>query len=283
MARRAARAAGRNDGRVHDQRHDGQLHGPRRRAPCGPATRRLGRRRGRSRGRPADPRHRRRGRPCLAVARPPLRRARPWPGRTHPDRRRGPDGPRGAGRRAARSFGADHRLRAARRGEHRRARSDRPDRRDRPRPPERVAPCRRRIRPVGRGKPAPAPPRRRASRTPTPGRPTPTSGSTCPYDGGIVFVRDGAAHRAAMGAAAAYLPPAPGQERDPMDWVPEMSRRGRGFAIYAAIRELGADGIAALVERCCDLARRMARRLANAPRRPHRQRGRPQPGPRGGR
>jgi glutamate/tyrosine decarboxylase-like PLP-dependent enzyme len=83
-----------------------------------------------------------------------------------------------------------------------------------------------------------------------------------PYDGGLVFVRDGAAHRAAMGAAAAYLPPAPGQERDPFDWVPEMSRRGRAFPVYATIRELGAEGIAALVERCSDLAARMARRLS---------------------
>jgi glutamate/tyrosine decarboxylase-like PLP-dependent enzyme len=86
-----------------------------------------------------------------------------------------------------------------------------------------------------------------------------------PYDGGLAFVRDGAAHRASMGAAAAYLPPAPGQERDPFDWVPEMSRRGRGFVIYAALRELGADGVAAVVERCSDLAVRMARRLASRP------------------
>jgi glutamate/tyrosine decarboxylase-like PLP-dependent enzyme len=87
-----------------------------------------------------------------------------------------------------------------------------------------------------------------------------------PYDGGLAFVRDGAAHRASMGAAAAYLPPAPGQERDPFDWVPEMSRRGRAFPVYAAIRELGAEGIAALVERSSDLATRMARRLAAHPR-----------------
>jgi glutamate/tyrosine decarboxylase-like PLP-dependent enzyme len=86
-----------------------------------------------------------------------------------------------------------------------------------------------------------------------------------PYDSGLVFVLDGAAHRAATSASAAYLPPAPGQERDPMDWVPEMSRRARGFVIYAAIRELGADGIAELVERSCDLATRMARRLATQP------------------
>jgi len=39
--------------------------------------------------------------------------------------------------------------------------------------------------------------------------------------------------------------------RDPFDWSPEWSRRGRGVPTYAAIRELGRTGIADLVERCC--------------------------------
>jgi glutamate/tyrosine decarboxylase-like PLP-dependent enzyme len=86
-----------------------------------------------------------------------------------------------------------------------------------------------------------------------------------PYDCGLIFVRDAAAHRAAMGVAAAYLPPASGQERDPFEWVPELSRRARGFTVYAAIRQLGSDGIAAMVERCCDLASRMARHLVDQP------------------
>jgi glutamate/tyrosine decarboxylase-like PLP-dependent enzyme len=86
-----------------------------------------------------------------------------------------------------------------------------------------------------------------------------------PYDCGFAFVRDAAAHRAAMGVAAAYLPPAPGQERDPFDYVPEMSRRARGVAVWAALRSLGRDGVAELVERCCGLARRMAERLAAEP------------------
>jgi glutamate/tyrosine decarboxylase-like PLP-dependent enzyme len=86
-----------------------------------------------------------------------------------------------------------------------------------------------------------------------------------PYDAGIVFVRDGAAHRASMGLAAAYLPPAPGQERDPFEYVPEMSRRARAFPIYAAIRSLGASGIAEMVERDTEIASRIARRLANHP------------------
>jgi glutamate/tyrosine decarboxylase-like PLP-dependent enzyme len=86
-----------------------------------------------------------------------------------------------------------------------------------------------------------------------------------PYDSGFAFVRDAAAHRAAMSGSAAYLPQAPDATRDPWDYVPELSRRARGFATYAAIRELGAAGIAALVERDHDLARRMAARLADHP------------------
>ena len=86
-----------------------------------------------------------------------------------------------------------------------------------------------------------------------------------PYDSGFVFVRDGAAHHAAMGVAAAYLPPAPGQEREPFDWVPELSRRGRGFATYAALRQLGSAGVADMIDRGCDMATRIARGLASEP------------------
>ncbi len=86
-----------------------------------------------------------------------------------------------------------------------------------------------------------------------------------PYDSGLAFVRDAAALRAAMGVAAAYLPPAPGAERDPFDYVPEMSRRARGFTIYAAIRSLGRSGIAEIVERNCRVAREIADGLAVMP------------------
>src|SRR2546427_5552713 len=54
-------------------------------------------------------------------------------------------------------------------------------------------------------------------------------------------------------------------EHDNCDWVPEASRRARGFTVYAALRFLGRKGIAELVDRCCRLARRMAERLASDP------------------
>jgi glutamate/tyrosine decarboxylase-like PLP-dependent enzyme len=86
-----------------------------------------------------------------------------------------------------------------------------------------------------------------------------------PFDSGLVIVADSAAHRAAMTANAAYLVKSADQRRDPLDWVPEFSRRARGFAVYAALRALGRDGVAALVDRCCDLAQHAATRLAAAP------------------
>jgi glutamate/tyrosine decarboxylase-like PLP-dependent enzyme len=39
-----------------------------------------------------------------------------------------------------------------------------------------------------------------------------------------------------------------------MDWNPEWSRRARGFPVYAAIRQLGRDGVAKMIERCCACA-----------------------------
>lgn len=82
-----------------------------------------------------------------------------------------------------------------------------------------------------------------------------------PYDSGIAIVADSAAHRAAMTLSAAYLEQTAGAERDAIDWVPEFSRRARGFPIYAAIRFLGRRGVADLVDRCCSHAERFARLL----------------------
>lgn len=82
-----------------------------------------------------------------------------------------------------------------------------------------------------------------------------------PYDSGYAIVADPAAHVAALApAAGAYIQYA-AVERDPFNFVPEYSRRARGFATYAAIRELGREGIAAMIERCCTVASRMADRL----------------------
>ncbi len=87
-----------------------------------------------------------------------------------------------------------------------------------------------------------------------------------PYDCGAVAVADPQAHRAAMALDAAYLARPDASERSNSDWVPEASRRARGFAVYAALRALGRSGVADLVDRCCALARRMAAALEADPR-----------------
>jgi glutamate/tyrosine decarboxylase-like PLP-dependent enzyme len=85
-----------------------------------------------------------------------------------------------------------------------------------------------------------------------------------PYDSGIVVVRDAGAHHAAMTLGAAYYVETEGGERDPYNWVPESSRRARGFAVYAALRSLGRTGLADLLEGSCSIARRMADGLRGA-------------------
>jgi glutamate/tyrosine decarboxylase-like PLP-dependent enzyme len=85
-----------------------------------------------------------------------------------------------------------------------------------------------------------------------------------PYDCGYVFCAHPDDHAAAMGLSAAYLVgQGAGGIRNPSDFVPESSRRARGFATWAAIRQLGQQGVAELVERCCSLARRFASGLDN--------------------
>ncbi len=84
-----------------------------------------------------------------------------------------------------------------------------------------------------------------------------------PYDCGIAFVRDAEALRAAMAITAEYLPTA-SEYRNPSDYTPELSRRGRGVEVWAALRFLGREGVADLVARTCKHARRFAEGLTGA-------------------
>jgi len=70
-----------------------------------------------------------------------------------------------------------------------------------------------------------------------------------PYDTGLAIVRDAAALRAAMGMHGAYL--IHDELGEPFDKVPEISRRGRAFPVWAVLRSLGRSGVAELVERLC--------------------------------
>ncbi|KAB1908412.1 aspartate aminotransferase family protein [Micromonospora sp. AMSO1212t] len=84
-----------------------------------------------------------------------------------------------------------------------------------------------------------------------------------PYDTAFAFCARPDVHAAAMSYAAAYLVGSGGVPAG-ADLTAESSRRARGFAVWAGLRELGRDGVAALVERCCALARRFADGLTAA-------------------
>jgi glutamate/tyrosine decarboxylase-like PLP-dependent enzyme len=79
-----------------------------------------------------------------------------------------------------------------------------------------------------------------------------------PYDCGLAICAHPEDHYRAMAVHADYLPESARGRRDGVDWTPEFSRRARGTALYAALRFLGRDGIAALVDGCCAAARRFA-------------------------
>jgi glutamate/tyrosine decarboxylase-like PLP-dependent enzyme len=85
-----------------------------------------------------------------------------------------------------------------------------------------------------------------------------------PYDSGFVFVAHPEAHRNAMSYEASYILHNE-QVREQKDWNPDWSRRGRGVASYAALRQLGRDGVAALIEGCCDAARSLVTGIAALP------------------
>ena len=81
-----------------------------------------------------------------------------------------------------------------------------------------------------------------------------------PYDCGLAIVRDRAALRAAMGMHGDYL--IHDVAGEPLDKVPEISRRGRAFPVWAVLRALGRDGVADLVDGFCAHARAFADGIA---------------------
>ncbi len=85
-----------------------------------------------------------------------------------------------------------------------------------------------------------------------------------PHDSGFVFVADARAHQAAFGQATSFALLAEGTRRQ-LDWNPEWSRRARVFAVYAVLRSLGRSGVAAMIERCCDIATALVSALGALP------------------
>ena len=84
-----------------------------------------------------------------------------------------------------------------------------------------------------------------------------------PYDCGVALVRRGADLKGAMAITADYLL-TESEHRNPSDFTPELSRRARGLDVWAALRTLGRQGVAELVEQCCRHARRFAEGFAAA-------------------
>lgn len=85
-----------------------------------------------------------------------------------------------------------------------------------------------------------------------------------PYDSGFAFVAHPQAHCGAMSYQASYI--SHNEEvREQKDWNPEWSRRGRGIAAYAAIRQLGRRGVATLIDSSCEAAHALVTGIAALP------------------
>jgi glutamate/tyrosine decarboxylase-like PLP-dependent enzyme len=83
-----------------------------------------------------------------------------------------------------------------------------------------------------------------------------------PYDSGIALCREPRTLRRAMDVGGAYLES--GQQRttfQPGLLSPELSRRARGFSLWAALRQLGDTGVSALVTRYAQNARCFAQAI----------------------
>lgn len=85
-----------------------------------------------------------------------------------------------------------------------------------------------------------------------------------PYDCGIAVVARPQPLRSAMGSRASYLVHA-SEAGDPIDRVPELSRRARGVPVWAALRSLGRTGVTELVDGLVSNARLIAAGLAEIP------------------
>jgi glutamate/tyrosine decarboxylase-like PLP-dependent enzyme len=84
-----------------------------------------------------------------------------------------------------------------------------------------------------------------------------------PYDCGLAIVADPRPLRAALTVHGSYL--IPDTAGDPLDKVPEMSRRARGVPVWAALRALGRSGVAELIDRLVDNAQKIATAVAGLP------------------
>lgn len=86
-----------------------------------------------------------------------------------------------------------------------------------------------------------------------------------PYDCGLAFCARPAPFHEAVGIRAGYIHTTARTGRDPMDYRMEMSQRARALTLWAVLHHLGSEGVAGLIERNCDAARQLGRRLSREP------------------
>lgn len=86
-----------------------------------------------------------------------------------------------------------------------------------------------------------------------------------PYDSGFAIINNEAAHLRAMGITASYIAGRPEDGRHPSYYVPELSRRARGFAVWAVLQALGRKGVEEMIARHCHCARHLEARLKGVP------------------
>jgi glutamate/tyrosine decarboxylase-like PLP-dependent enzyme len=81
---------------------------------------------------------------------------------------------------------------------------------------------------------------------------------------GFALVRDAELHAETFAGTAAYLTPGSGANLHELG--PEASRSWRGACVWAALKQVGRQGVEGLVTRCCDLAAELARLVEESPR-----------------
>jgi glutamate/tyrosine decarboxylase-like PLP-dependent enzyme len=80
---------------------------------------------------------------------------------------------------------------------------------------------------------------------------------------GFVLLRDGELHRETFAGSAAYLTPGAGANLHELG--PDMSRSWRGACVWAALKQLGREGVVDMVSRSCELAQELAARVEAEP------------------
>lgn len=81
------------------------------------------------------------------------------------------------------------------------------------------------------------------------------------YDSGIVFCKNRHSLAEALQASGEYLQF--GENRDGMQYVTEMSRRGRAIVLWAVLAQLGKDGVEQLINKLCEHTDYFANNLKN--------------------